>query len=135
MTDFSAREREVQDLLDQLARAITAGDGRAVARLWDVPALVLSDANVQPVTAAAEIEQFFGGAKEQYNAQGITDTRPEIVRLTWATERLAIAEVDWPYLDAAGARRGLETSTYTFRRDDAGQLRLRVAVLHGARPS
>lgn len=114
-----------------MARAITTGDGRTMADLWETPALVLGDEHVMAVTSREEIEQFFGGAKEQYNAQGITDTRAEIVRLDWATDQIAIVEVRWPYLDPRGAIRGAETSTYTLRRDERGDLKLRVAVMHG----
>lgn len=124
---------EVQELLDRMARAITAGDGRTMAEIWETPALVLGDEQVMAVTSSQEVEQFFGGAKEQYNARGIVDTRAEIVSLTWPTDHIAIVEVRWPYLDAQGANRGEETSTYTLRRDDRGQLRLRVAVMHGAK--
>jgi hypothetical protein len=124
-------EAEVQGLLDRMARALTSGDGRAAAQLWDTPALVLSDQGVHAVASNAEVQQFFGGAKEQYNQLGIVDTRPEIQRLTWPTQRLAIVEVRWPWLDAHGRESGSETSTYTFRRDDSGQLKLRAVVMHG----
>ena len=116
---------EVQGLLDQMARALTSGDGRAAARLWETPALVLSDQGVHAVASTAEVEQFFGGAKDQYNQMGIVDTRPEIQHLSWPTQHIAIVEVRWPWLDASGNESGSETSTYTFRRDDGGQLKLR----------
>ena len=124
---------EVQQLLDRMARAVTSGDGKTMAELWETPAFVVGDDQVLTVATAGEIEQFFGGAKEQYNARGITDTRAEIVRLDWPSERLALVEVRWPYLDASGASRGEETSTYTLRRNDRGDLKLRVAVMHGAK--
>jgi hypothetical protein len=126
------RDTSIQDFLDRLGRAVTSGDGAAAARLWETPALVIGDDMQRAVSTEAELVEFFGGAKAQYNARGITDTRAEIVRLTWPTERIAIVEVRWPYLDAKGDEVGDETSTYTLRRDDAGTLRLRVAVMHGA---
>lgn len=125
-------DKEVQTLLDQLASAITSGDGRAVAKLWETPALVVHDEQVIAVGSAQEIETFFGGSNEQYNARGITDTRPEVTRLTWPTTNIAIVEVRWPYLDAAGATHGYETSTYTLRRNEAGELKVRVVVMPGA---
>ena len=127
-----SQREEVQMLLDRMGRAVTSGDGRAMAEMWDVPALVLSNDEVMAVSAADEIEKFFGGAKEQYNARGITDTRAEIVKLDWPTDRIAIVTVRWPYLDAKGGVHGSETSMYTLRRDDKRKLRLRVAVMHGA---
>lgn len=125
-------KHEVQSLLDRLGHAVTSGDGRAAAAVWETPALVVGDEQVMSVSSPQEIEQFFGGAKEQYNSRGITDTRPEIVRLDWPTDHIAVAQVRWPYLDADGKSVGEETSTYTLRRNDAGELKLRVALMHGA---
>ena len=131
-TPARANREEVQQLLDRMARAVTGGDGHAMAGMWETPALVLGDDQAMAVSSPQEIEQFFGGAKEQYNKRGITDTRAEIVRLHWPTDRMAIVEVRWPYLDARGTVRGHETSTYTLRRADSSDLKLRVAVMHGA---
>jgi len=127
-------EADVQELLDRMAKALTAGDGRTVASLWETPALVVGDEMLQAVRTAAELEQFFSGAKDQYNKMGITDTRADIVRLSWATPRIAIAQVRWPYLDARGEEVGEETSTYTLRRDQVGALKICAAVMHGAAP-
>jgi hypothetical protein len=125
------RDTSVQDFLDELGRAITSGDGAAAARLWETPAYVIGDDMVVAVATDDEVAQFFGGAKAQYNHRGIVDTRAEIIRLSWPTDRLAIVEVRWPYLDGKGDEVGDEVSTYTLRVDDSGALRLRVAVMHG----
>ena len=126
-----ADEAELQELLERVARAVTSGDAKAAARMWEAPALVMSDQGVHAVATSAEVEKFFEGSKQQYNQLGIVDTRPEIRRLTWPTERMAIVEVRWPWLDKRGQEAGSETSTYTLRRDDSGQLKLRAAVMHG----
>jgi hypothetical protein len=125
-------EADVQELLDRMARALTSGDGRAVASLWETPALVVGDEMLQAVQSADELEAFFGGARAQYNQKGIVDTRAHIVRLSWATPRIAIAQVRWPYLNARGDEIGEETSTYTLRRDPTGVLKICAAVMHGA---
>ena len=125
---------EVQAFLDTFAHALTRGDAHAIAALWETPAFVLGDQDAHDVRAVDEVEQFFNGAKRQYNEQGIVDTRPEIMALDWLTERIALVRVRWPYLDATGNEVGAETSTYTLRRDREGQLRLRVAVMHGVEP-
>lgn len=130
-TDSGANRAEVQRLFQQMARDLTAGAGSKVAALWEAPALVISDQGVHAVATSKEIEDFFSGAKEQYNKLGITDTRPEIQRLTWPTSRVAIVEVRWPWLTASGQQSGSESSTYTLRRDDAGRLRVRSVVMHG----
>lgn len=121
----------VRALLSQLARAVTSGDGDAAAAVWATPALVLGDDMALTVSSSAEIRDVFGSAKPQYNARGITDTRPDILRLDWITHHLAIVEVRWPYLTADGEEVGEETSTYVIRREPDGRLAIRAAVMHG----
>ena len=125
------KDSSVKEFLERLARALTAGDGAAVAAMWEIPALVVGDTMTKVVSAREELEAFFGGAREQYNTRGISDTRPDIVKLRWVTERMAIVEVRWPYLDERGKEVGEESSTYTLRRDEAGDLKLVAAVMHG----
>jgi hypothetical protein len=127
-------QAEIQDLLDRFAEALTAGDGIAAGRAWAVPAFVMDDAMVRPVSTISEVEQFFSGAKQQYNTRGITDTRAELIDLRWPTAGIALAEVRWPYLDENGNERGEEVSTYLLRRNDAGELRIQGAIMHGASP-
>ena len=129
---IAEKDSRIQNLLDQLAEALTAGDGRTAATFWRTPAFVIGDEHEQAVASQQEIEQFFSGSKAQYNQRGIVDTRAEIQRLDWITDRIALVEVRWPYLDATGKAVGEETSTYLFKRDDRGELKLRLAIMHGA---
>jgi ketosteroid isomerase-like protein len=134
-TELQPRVREdsaVQELLDRFARAVTSGDGEAVARLWETPALVLDDRTARTVGSPTEIEGFFSGAKERYNARGILDTRPEIERLEWLNDRIVAVLVRWPYLDERGQEVGEERSTYILRAGSDGRLKIRVAVMQGA---
>ena len=126
-------EEVIQRFFDRFARAVTSGDGRSIARMWAVPALVVGDTMVQAVASLDQVEEFFGGAREQYNARGIADTRAELQRVEWLTRRLAVVDVRWPYLDAQGVERGAETSTYVLRRDDSGELKLQAALMRGAK--
>lgn len=121
----------VQAFFDRLGRALEAADGRTIGAMWDVPALVVADQGMHAVSSLGEVEQFFSLAALQYQQRGIRQTRAEIVRLDWATDRLAIVRVRWPHLDAAGDEMGEETTTYTLRRGDDGDLKICVAVLHG----
>jgi hypothetical protein len=126
------RDGGVQAFFDRFARALTAGDGKAIAGMWAVPALVVGDKSVQAVGSLREVEEFFRGAKDQYNALGITGTRADIRRLDWLTDRIVMADVRWPYLDANGNEKGEESSTYTLRKDDTGELKMQVVVMRGA---
>ena len=128
----SARDpAEVQEFLDRLASAVTGGDGRTVATMWAVPALILSDDGARAVNALSEVEEFFGGAKAQYNAQGIMDTRPDVVELNWLTNRIVLAEVRWPHLDKRGTAVGEEYSTYARRRVPTGSVKVRAGIMAG----
>jgi hypothetical protein len=128
----SFADAEVDRLLEDLGRAVTAGDGKAAAELWAIPAMVLGDQDVRAVSSREELARFFGNAKEEYTAQGITATRPEVRNLTWLTRELALVEVRWPYLTQDRHEKGEETSTYVLRRDERGVLRIQVALQHGS---
>ncbi|HJU72829.1 MAG TPA: hypothetical protein VJ717_03715 [Gemmatimonadaceae bacterium] len=127
----AAEDREVQDFFDRMGRSLTAGDAGTVAGMWAVPAYVIGDAMAQAITSREDIEKFFAGAKGEYNKRGITDTRADIASLEWIGDRIVVADIRWPYLDAHGNEVGGESSTYTLRRDDAGQLKLHIALMRG----
>jgi hypothetical protein len=131
-TPPDGRDGGVQTFLDRLARAVTAGDGKTIAAMWAVPGVIIGDRSVRVVGTVNEVEQFFGGARDQYHALGVVTTRAEIQRLEWLTDRIVLVDVRWPYLDARGNERGEESSTYALRTDDTGELRIQAAVMRGA---
>lgn len=124
----------VLDYFKRFAYALVSGDTKTIGALWGVPALALSDDGVQIVNSIREVEQFFAGAKEQYNSLGIVDTRPDILRLNWLTERLVCVEVRWPHIDRSGTVQGEEVSTYTLRLGDDGNLKMHIALIQGEVP-
>jgi len=122
---------EVQDLLDQLARALVKGDGNAIAALWETPALVIGADGVIAVSSREQVAEFFGSAKAQYNARGVTGTRADLLDLERVGDRIVIAAVRWPHLAADGREVNSESSDYTLRRDDAGKLKIRAVLMRG----
>ena len=124
-------DTEVQEVLDQIAVAVTAGDGLGVMALWELPALVVGETMAQVIDDVDEGAKFFGGAKQQYREMGITDTRAVIEELEWLGKDVAIAKVHWPYLDEANHEVGGERSDYTFKRDDSGALKVRSVLMRG----
>lgn len=125
-------EHDVQQVLEQMARAVTSGDIEGIAACWAEPALIVGDMMAKAINGPKDFEEIFGGAKAQYNAKGITDTRPDIQELRWISERVCMVEVRWPYLDAQGREMGYETSTYTLRRNESGVWKIRCATMHGS---
>jgi len=130
-SEIAPDNKAVRALLARLARALTSGDGEAAASVWATPALVIGDDVALTVSSSADLQEVFGSAKAHYNARGIADTRPDILRLDWLTPRLALVEVRWPYLAGDGDELGEETSTYVIRREPDGRLAIRAAVMHG----
>jgi hypothetical protein len=124
-------ELGVQEYLNGFAQALTAGDGAAIAEMWETPAFVLGHDMARVVNEPEEVADFFGGARAQYAAIGITDTRAEIVRIDEISDHLVMVRVRWPYLDGEGREMGAETSTYTLTRNGSGEWKLRIAVMHG----
>jgi hypothetical protein len=116
--------------LDEFAQALTNGDAKAISGMWEVPAFVLGDEG-RVVNTPVEVEQFFAGAQDEYNERGIMDTRAEIETLEWPTDRIVLATVRWPYLDADGREVGAESSTYALCRDEDGELKMRVVIMRG----
>jgi ketosteroid isomerase-like protein len=126
------REDEVKQYLERFARALTAGDGRTIATMWGVPALVMGGGlEGKSVQTKQEVEQFFAGAKDQYNAKGIVETRPVIQEMHWISPEIVMVKVRWPYIGKDGKEQGAESSTYTLTRNAEGKLEMRVVMMHG----
>lgn len=121
---------DVQSFLDRLGRAAVSADTTTLASLWKTPSVVLGDDEVIEVRDTDQIERLFSGAKDQYQARGICDTRAEIQDLVWTSDHSCIVTVRWPYYDHQGEELGSETSTYTLQRDEQRRLWLRSVVMH-----
>jgi hypothetical protein len=128
------RRAELLDVLNELARALTTGDGRAAAALWDAPAFIIGSDTVLAAESRDKLVPMFAGARAQYTAHGVVDTRPDIQHADWIAHNLVVVTVRWPYLDAMGREVGAEASDYTLRRDPTGKLKLRIAVMRGVEP-
>lgn len=124
-------EDEVRHYFDAYARALTRGDGEAIAALWELPGLLMNDRGVRAVANSAEIVKIFAGAKGMYARRGIVDTRPDIQYVEWLTQRIVVADVRWPLFDVLHQELGSQASTYTLMRSRSGDLKLRIAVLRG----
>lgn len=128
-------EESIRQMLQRFARALTTGDGEGAADCWEVPALVARDEGTRAVASLADVAAFFGGAKEQYNEQGITGTRADVQCVEWYTDKLASVTVNWPYLDGDGREVGRsESSTYLVRVHQ-GQAKIFAVLMMGITPA
>lgn len=130
---MAGNEDAVRAMLQRFAAAITGGDGPGAAACWDVPALVVAEEGSRAVGSREEVAAFFGGARAQYNAQGVTGTRPDVQRIDWHTPRLASVTVRWPYLDAQGAEVGRAESSVYLVRLTGSEARICAVAMLGVR--
>jgi hypothetical protein len=120
---------EIEQLLTNTADALGRGDASAVAELWEVPALVLSEQGAVPVAARAEVESFFTSAIADYRSRGLFGVRPKLLACTQLSASLYAVNVRWQSLDVAGVEEGSsEESHYILQRCADGQYRFRVAL-------
>ena len=132
--DTQQQEAHIRAMLERYAHAFMAGDGHNAAACWQAPALVVSNEGTHPVSQLAEVEEFFRIVPEQYRARGVAGTRPEIISLRGLTERLAYAEVRWPYLDPQGGEPGGgEASAYIIRIGPTGEPKICVSAVIGSK--
>ena len=126
------KDPSIQETLDALCVAMTAGDGQACADLWMSPGVFISDDMLKAIDDPAVIAEWFGGAKALYADKGIVDTRAEIENIEWLTDKLVLVSTRFPYLDEQGEEHGDERSTYTMRKQDDGSFKFCVAMMRGA---
>lgn len=127
----SRKDDEVRDYFRRFAKALTQGDAKTIATMWSVPALVMSDQGSKAVRSKDEVEQFFGGAKEQYTERGINEAIPTIKRVDWITPKMVLVHVRWPYIDTTGKEIGSESSVYTLLRGEDGSLTMACVMMQG----
>jgi hypothetical protein len=121
-------EPAIRHALEQIGHALSAGDARAVAQAWQLPGLVLSDAETRAITDAAEVEGFFAQAIAWYQSQGTVSTRPEIQSIQLLSDNLAAVDVRWPGFNAAGVEINTETSHYIMQLGSDDVVRICVAL-------
>ncbi len=119
---------EVQEFLSGLARVLVGGDGDAVAMLWEAPAIVIGNDAVVGLDSPRRIAQMFSGARELDGGCGYAGMHPDLIDLERIGERLVIATVRWPHVDAAGREVAAEVSDFVLRRDDRGALKVRAML-------
>lgn len=114
---MTGNDDAIRAMLKRFAQAFTTGDGPGAAACWEVPALVVGPDGNRAVATLEQVGAFFGGAKEQYNAHGVTGTRVDVQKIAWHTHELASVTVRWPWLDGEGREVGgqAESSCYVVR--------------------
>lgn len=110
----------VEDFFSAYAEAFAAGDLDGVAGCYGYPSLVLAGGTVLGVGDEADVRAAFAGVADLYRSQGVVRASPKLERVMWVTGQIADVDVQWAYLDAAGAVRGGDRYRYTVRDTGSG---------------
>src|SRR5690242_9768026 len=108
---------EVQDFFNELAKALTVGDGDAVAAHWETPGLLIGAHCVRPMSTQEDVAEFFCRAHEKYNEHGVTSTRADLLDVVPVGERIVLVSVRWAHLAPKEGEVGHESFDYTLRRN------------------
>lgn len=103
----------VEDFFTAYAAAFASGDLDRVARCYGYPSLVVANGMVLGVAGEADVRAAFAGVADLYRSRGVVQARPKFDRVAWVTEQIADVDMQWEYLDGAGAVRGTDRYRYT----------------------
>jgi hypothetical protein len=128
--------------LTEFFRHLSAGDARAAAAVWDVPALILGDEYVHGPLSRDRLAEMLAdapgpGALEVAALRGgpAPPCKLSIESIEWPSQRIAAVEARWPRLPRGGLLHGIEAATFLLRSDELGHPKIRGLVLHSARLS
>jgi hypothetical protein len=125
--------------LTEFLRHVSAGDARAAAELWDVPALILGDEHVHGPLSRERLAEVLadtpGPGPLQRRAQLAGEAPLELIveRVAWTSQRVAAIDARWPRLIRGGVLHGIEAATFLVRSDERSHPKIRGLVLHSAR--
>jgi ketosteroid isomerase-like protein len=124
----------IERFLEDYGAALSAGDGEAIAGMWDVPALVVSDDGAGDgarvvLTTADETAEHFSDAPTAYRGAGIVAIRAEHVTIEQLSDRYCTAEVRWLGIGPDGAPTTYrERSMYLLRSTGERSVRIQMAM-------
>jgi hypothetical protein len=118
----------IKQFLENLGRALSAGDLAGVSHCFEVPAVFLSDDGATILADADQLKTLFAQATQWYRARGLVSTKPEVERVDTLGEKLAAVDVRWPAFDASGKECFSERSHYILRFGKDGRVCICVAL-------
>jgi hypothetical protein len=122
----------VADFLDGLALGVSEGNAAALAAMVETPCFVLTHNDARTLEDDADIADFHRDGPQRYGSRGVTHTRPQVVRMDEITDRMVVVRVRWLWLDSDDVDMGADVCTYTLRRGDDDEWKVRIIVVHGA---
>lgn len=117
------------------SEALASEDLITIKKCWAVPSFAMGDTMSMPIITIKDLEVMFTGTKEQYNKRGIKEAIAEIQNIRWLTDKIAIVEVRWPYINDKGHEIGEESSCYTLRLDQQNNFKIYSVAFQGEKKS
>lgn len=126
-------------LLCEFIRHLAAGDARAAAALWDVPALILGDEHVHGPLSRDRLAEVLVDVPgpAPLDAPGLSSAPPgvevRVERAEQISERVTALDARWARLPRGGLLHGVEAATFLVRIDELSQPKIRGLLLRSAR--
>ena len=117
----------IDEMLEDLATAVSSGDLAGVSKHYVFPVLMISDGDAMLLNKPPDLEAMFATGREWYISQGILSTHAELQEIEELTELTAAANVRWPGFDSTGRENYSERSYYIIQNVE-GVPRIRVAM-------
>jgi hypothetical protein len=109
------------------ADALRDFDAEAIARLWGLPGMIVTDEFAGALESRADMAAGLASSFPLYKLLGLASAVPELRTANDLTDRIALVGVRWSYRDEAGEE--IVTTDYEYLvRDDADGLHVYVAV-------
>jgi hypothetical protein len=118
----------INEMLEELGKAVTSGDLAGVSKLYAYPVLLISDGGGRVLKKPAELEALFAEGRDWYNiAQGMTEARGKLEKIEQLAEQTAAINVRWLGYDSKGHENYREKWYYIVQNLE-GVPRIRVSM-------
>jgi hypothetical protein len=108
------------DFFGRYGAALTAGDLTAISNCYALPGMVVADSYSFTFASPAAVALSFLGAAPAYQEREIVAAHAQLRDVQRLGQALAMVEVEWEYLDSAGAAVPGERYRYVLRTDAQG---------------
>lgn len=127
----AASTEALTEFFERYGTALAAGDLPAIASCYAMPGLVVSDEATFSFATPAAVQAAFAGAAEAYHEKGLVGARGDLTGVDWLTGQLALASVNWEYLDEQGGAVPGESYQYLMRLAADGRPQICVVIPTG----
>ncbi len=100
MAILNNKTPNINDFLEAYSRALEAHDTKAMAFMYNIPCIMLSDEATTNFSDASKLEGFFNQGVAFYRQFGIVANRANVWNKQQLSKKVFKVKVHWEYLDA-----------------------------------